>query len=156
MIHVPETNYFYKFRTQLKEKTYPSGVFETVPLDSMISTNRPVFFRENIDRLIREANSKGTQVVLSTFIYSTQFPEFYPEMATPSFQLAIGEHNQVLRDLSMKHDVSLIDLANELKAEKEWFTDGMHFNFTGNQKRVEVLKDFLVPVIEQASTKADH
>lgn len=130
--------------------TYPRGVFESVPMDSMLKTNLPIFFRKNIGRIIREAKSNGTQVVLSTFTYSAQFPEYYPEMATGAFQQSISEHNEVLKDLSRKHNVSLLDLENELEVQKEWFTDGMHFNFPGNQKRVDKIADFLIPLIKEA------
>lgn len=157
LIQTQETNYWLELREQLFNDTYPKGVFELVPIDSMIKTNRPVFFEKNLDKLIRQAKSNGTQVVLSTFIYSDMFPDHLPELALEGFKQGIKEHNEILRGLSKKHGLPILDLEKERVAEKEWFTDGMHFNLLGNQKRVEKITEFLIPIVEQSeASKADY
>jgi len=147
ILEVSRTNRFHELRTQLFNKTYPKGIFKSVSLDSIIQTNSPVFYEKNLDRLIRHANSNGTQVVLSTFVYSDQFQGYFPEFNQVGFQRGIEDHNAVMRMLSVKHDIPLIDLAAELSVDKELFTDGMHFTHLGNQKRVEIMANQLAPII---------
>ena len=152
VIQIQETNYFLSIREQLLNDIYPSGIFESVPVDSMIKTNRPVFFEKNLEKLIRQAKSNDTQVVLSTFIYSDMFPDHVPELSLEGYQNGIKEHNDILRNLSGKYDLPLLDLEKEMTVEREWFTDGIHFNLLGNQKRVEEITKFLIPIIQVSET----
>jgi hypothetical protein len=155
VMEIQKTNYFLEVRRQLMGNTYPEGIFESVSVDSMINTNRPVFFRKNIEYIVKAAKENETQVVLSTFIYSDLFPEQYPELALEGYQNGIKEHNVILRELSIKYGQPMLDLEKESSVDKEWFTDGIHFNLIGNQKRVEILDEFLVPHISQAKAIKD-
>ncbi len=146
---IEETNYGVEFTRQLIHENYPSGFFETVPIDSMIRTNRPSFFHRNLSKLIRHAHSKGTEVVLTSVIYSDEEPKAIHVLKNKAFQRAISEHNGVTRKLAIEHEVNLLDLEKTLVPKKEWFTDGMHFNYEGNQKRAEHIAEFLAPIIQK-------
>ena len=153
VVNIEETNHILKLREQLSAGIYPSEVFEEVSLDSMIKTNKPVFFEQNLVRLIEKAQSNGTEVVLSTFIYSDQFPEVSPELALTAYQNGLGEHNEITRQLAVKYDLPLLDLEKEMHPDTAYITDGVHFNLLGNQKRVEILTEFLQPIIEASKSQ---
>ncbi|KYG81024.1 GDSL-like lipase/acylhydrolase family protein [Roseivirga ehrenbergii] len=138
-----------EFVRQLINEKYPSGIFESVPIDSILQTNRPFFFKRNLNKLIREAKGNGTQVVLASVIYSDQEPEFMHVLKSSAYQKAISEHNAITRDLAIEHDLILLDFEKDIPAQNEWFTDGMHFNFLGNQKRAEKISELLLPLIDK-------
>lgn len=149
IVEMPETNFLPELRSQLMNSTYPTGIFESIPMDSMIKANKPIYFERNIDKLITLAKSNGTQVVLSTFVYSDEFPGYYPQLALGGFKKGIEEHNTIMRGLGSKHQMPVIDLENELSSEKEIFTDGIHFTLLGNEKRVSIIADHLVTILSQ-------
>ena len=151
---VAETGHILTLKEQLLDGTYPSGIFEEVSLDSMVNTNKPVYFKQNLERLIQKAKSNGTEVVLSTFIYSDQFPEFSPELSLEPYQRGIREHNDITRQLAEEYELPLLDFVKEMSPEPQYITDGIHFSLPGNEKRVEILTEFLSPVIE-ASKKGE-
>lgn len=149
IVEVQETNLLPELRSQLMNLTYPTGIFESIPMDSMIKANKPIYFERNIDKLISLAKSNGTQVVLSTFVYSDEFPDYSPQLALEGFKKGIEEHNTIMRDLGSKHQTPVIDFENELPNEKEMFTDGIHFSLLGNEKRVSIIANYLASILNQ-------
>lgn len=113
-------------------------------LKKVLQTNKPIFFEKNIQSLATLAQSLGIKVVLSTFIYSNEFPETNILFSDPAIEVAIEEQNEVLRDISAKSGVLLYDLAKDIPADKALFTDGIHFGYEGNQVRSKKLANFLI------------
>lgn len=113
-------------------------------LKEVLQTNKPIFFEKNIQSLTTLAQSLGIKVVLSTFIYSNEFPETNILFSDPAIKDAIEEQNEVLRDISAKSGTILYDLAKEIPADKKLFIDGIHFGHEGNQMRSKKIADFLI------------
>lgn len=149
IVKIQDTNFSKELETQLKNKSYPSGIFKKVSPDSMLRTNKPIFFESNLERLIKDAHSNEIEVVLSTFVYSKTHPTFVTELKLEAFQEGIAEHNAIIRKLSEIHDIPLLDLEKKFTPKDEWLTDGMHFTYIGNQKRVEKITDDLLPLIQE-------
>ncbi len=149
VVKIPESNHSVALEKQLRNNTYPSGIFDTIPVDMMLKVNKPIFFHRNLKMLVEVARSNGTQVVFSTFTYSKTHPSYVTELKLEAFQECILEHNDIIRDLSKDNGVPLLDLEKELSLEDEWLTDGMHFNFLGNQIRAEKISELLLPLIDK-------
>lgn len=75
--------------------------------------------------------------------WMTGWPERYPEVALDS---ALGEYNQVMREVAAEQGVPLIDLAATLPRSMTYFYDDMHFNPRG----ADELAARLAPVAEAA------
>ncbi len=154
VIKIQATNHSVELEKQLDNETYPLGIFENVPLDSMLKTNKPIFFCRNIEKLVRDAKTNGTQVVLSTFTYSKTHPEYMAELKLEPLKNGIAEHNEIIRTLSQEYNLPLLDLENTLIPKNEWLTDGMHFNAEGNQMRAKKITEFLLPIIQSSAVAA--
>jgi lysophospholipase L1-like esterase len=115
-----------------------------INLNEVLKTNKPVFFHQNIQSLTTLAQSLGIKVVLSTFIYSEDFPETNILFSEQAIRAAIEEQNDVLRDISETSGALLYDLARDIPADKTLFTDGIHFNIKGNQVRAKKITEFLI------------
>jgi lysophospholipase L1-like esterase len=113
-------------------------------LREVLETNKAIFFKENIQSLTTLAQSLGIKVVLSTFIYSEEFPETNILFSNQAIRDAIEEQNEILRDISTNSGALLYDLAREVPADKEIFTDGIHFNQKGNEIRSKKIAEFLI------------
>ncbi len=136
------TNHAFTFRSQRLAGTYPSGVFATTPVETMLAANPPVYFERNLRSLIALADAHRVKVVLATFAVSSAFPKA-PFVGHPGFRAAIAEHNDILRRLAHETSAHVLELADTLAAEPALFTDGLHFNAAGNWRRAELIREYL-------------
>jgi hypothetical protein len=136
------TSYAAEFVKQKGIGTYPQGIFKNVSAMEMLNTNKPVYFRRNIEDLVAIAQSRGIKVVLSTFAYSTLFTD-QPEVASDEYRRALDEHNNVLREIAAQKHAGLCDLAKEFPQDKAYYTDGRHMTQKGDALRASLYADFL-------------
>ena len=113
-------------------------------LKEVLQTNKPIFFEKNIQSLTTLAQSLGIKVVLSTFIFSDEFPETNILFSNQAIKDAIEEQNEVLRDISARSGALLYDLAKDITINKKLFTDGIHFGHEGNEIRSKKIAEFLI------------
>lgn len=149
MVKGTESNVSQLYYEQLRKGTYPEGLFRQVSADSIFKTNKPIYFQRNTEYLIKLMKEQGTQPILSTFVYSSEFPEEAPYLKAPTFQQALAEHNQIMIDLSKTYGLELIDLVKELLIEKDMFTDGIHFTLKGNKLRSKLISEKLINIINK-------
>ena len=57
--------------------------------------------------------------------------------------------NQIIRDLSLKYDISLIDLATELPPKPELMFDGIHLTDEGSVLVSEIIFDFITNKLKE-------
>ena len=133
----PPSSYYLAFREQRRAGTYPSGIFATVPLETMFATNPPIFFERNLRNLVATARAHKVGVVLSTFVVSSLFPN---DILTghPAIRAAIAETNAIVRRVARELDCGFLDMARYFPNDPKLLTDGMHFTAAGNAKRVDL------------------
>jgi lysophospholipase L1-like esterase len=119
---------------------------------ALYAGHEPLFFRHQMESLLREAREKGIQVLLLTL--ATPYEEGEPSSvwrtapyiaANPiKFKILHDRYNDTLRSLSRDHSVPSLDLALLLKGRSELFGDFCHPNAKGNA----VIADRLSPVVQ--------
>lgn len=139
--HSP-TFYGFEWRDQKIRGVYPRGVFTKVTARQMLETNKPVYFRRNMESLAAMADHYGIATVFATFAYSPEFPE-EPWVASDEIQWAYEESNQVLRDVAKRTGAVLFDFAKAFPTDRALFADGIHVNKVGARRKGELCAEFL-------------
>jgi lysophospholipase L1-like esterase len=139
----PDTWYAEEFRWQQQRGTYPDGIFREVSAMEMLAANPPIYFERNLRSMVAIADAHHIAAVLATFAYSPLFTDF-PRVASPEYQFALDEGNQVVREVAETTPVYLYDFAQEMPDDKQYYTDGRHFTPEGNVRRAEMFADFLI------------
>jgi len=133
------------FLDQQRKSQYPQGIFKGVTADQMFETNKPTYFKRNIENIVMIAKQRGIKVLLSTFAYNSKdFPRL-PRVASDEYQKAFTEMNDVIREIAKEQDVELFDFSNVFPVnEKKYFVDGRHVNEIGSQLKAELFTNFIV------------
>lgn len=139
----PETNYANTFYNQNVENRYPDDIFKQVSAEKMLMTNKPEYFRRNIENIIAIAQYRKIETVIATFSYCSDFAD-NPFVTCEEFISAYDEMNQVLKSLSEKTNVNLFDFANSFPKDKTYFTDGIHVNVDGAKLKAMMFADYLI------------
>lgn len=139
----PETNYSAEFYYQKAENRYPAGIFKQVSAEKMLMTNKPEYFRRNIENIIAIAQFREIETVIATFAYCPNFDD-NPIVSCKEYVLAYDEMNQVLKSLSQKMHVNIFDFADVFPKDKIYFTDGIHVNADGVKLKAKMFADYLI------------
>lgn len=137
-----DTYYAKEFYDQKVKRTYPDGVFKTVSAKEMLMTNKPTYFKRNIEHVVLIANHRGIKTVLATFAYSSEFAD-EPTVASEEYQAAHVEMNETLKSIAREMDVSLFDFARLFPMDKRYYTDGLHVNIDGAKLKARLFADYL-------------
>jgi lysophospholipase L1-like esterase len=140
---IPETYYANRFYYQKVENKYPEGIFRQASVEKMLMTNKPEYFRRNIENIIAIAQFRKIETVVATFLYCPGFDD-NPVVACEEFISAYDEMNQVLKSLSEKTHVNLFDFAQSFPKDKIYFTDGIHVNVDGAKLKAKMFADYLI------------
>ena len=140
---IPDTNYANMFYQQNVKNKYPDGIFKQVSAEKMLMTNKPEYFRRNIENIIAIAQYRKIETVIATFAYCPGFDD-NPVVACGEFVSAYDEMNQVLKSLSEKTHVNLFDFASSFPKDKIYFTDGIHVNIDGAKLKAKMFADYLI------------
>ncbi len=140
--HAP-TFYGFEWREQQLRGTYPSGVFTEVSAREMLETNRPIYFRRNLENLVAIAEHRGIASVLATFAYSRDFPD-EPWVISDEIVWAYEESNEIVRDVAARTDAVLYDFAKDFPTARTLFADGIHVNKVGARRKGEHFAAFLI------------
>lgn len=131
------------FMRQQERGSYPSGPFRQVDVMQILERNPPVYFRRNLENLVFIARGHGIQPVLLTFA-QTQQGRGEPALRSPEVRRGLAEHNAVIRDVGQALGVPVYDLAAEFPDDPRYFVGAVHFSAAGNQRRAELVADFLL------------
>lgn len=131
---------FWEFCTQFQRDTYPSGVFEQASAETMLRTNRPVYFRRNLENLVAIARYRGIVPVLVTFGLTRRIHHCLG--AEPIVE-AVEEQNQVIREIAAERGVSLFDYATVAPEDEALYGDPVHLNEEGARIKARLFADFL-------------
>ena len=128
---------------QLRDGSYPAGVFSETPAMEMLRINRPVFFERNLESMVALARAHGARVLLATFAYSPLFGD-EPTVTSKEHRSALDEGNEVVRRVGAATAAPVFDFASEMPEDQKYFTDGRHFTAEGNALRARLFADFLL------------
>lgn len=145
--------YNQEFLTQHYGKTYPTGIFSTVPASKILEVNKPIFYRRNLESIAAIGKARGIPTLLVTFTHSPDFKE-NPQAWTPEYESGIAEQNAVMAEVAAKSGTLFYDMAAVYPAhDKSLFTEGIHFTREGNSKIAELVGGYLEPVLSQRSKR---
>ena len=136
-----------------------------VEVDTLPDLSIPLAdFEENILKTIQLAKSENIKVVFITqptlwhegidsisslYCYPLLDRKDYETYTSRVYAKGMDSFNQKLIDLTRKHNVHCIDLANALPKDTTVFYDDCHFNKSGCVKVSEVLQDSLLLILNQ-------
>jgi len=144
---IAPTSYVISFAKQRVNGTYPSGPFRQVSVRTMLDSNRPTYWEQNLRTLIALARANGISPVLATFAYSAAFPAGPPKdplIGSPEYEDAIAENNGVSRRVAREMGVPVLDLAKLMPSDRQYFTDGVHFTEEGNAVMAHLIGSALI------------
>ena len=138
-----ETFYASDFDYQVRQHTYPAGIFKDVPAAEMLKINKPISFQRNIENIVTMAQARGIEVILPTFAASALFSD-EPRSSSPEYLSAYREQNDVLRDIAGRTGAAFFDFAAVFPADKEYYQDGRHGNKEGGALKARLFAEFII------------
>jgi lysophospholipase L1-like esterase len=139
----PDTYYAGEFYDQKVELTYPDGIFKSTSAKEMLMTNKPKYFRRNIEHIILIANHRGIKTILATFAYSPLFDD-QPTVASEEYITAYAEMNNTLKSIAQEMSVGLFDFASVFPYDKRYYTDGIHVNVDGARLKASLFARYII------------
>ena len=139
----PETYRYDDFYKQKIAGTYPEGIFKNTSIKQMLTTNKPKYFKRNIENIVAIANYRDIKTVLATFAHSPLFPDD-PVVSSEECIAAYSEMNQVLKDISAETGANLFDFTSVFPTDKSYYTDGRHVNVEGAKLKAKLFADYLI------------
>ena len=130
-------------RHQLRDESYPRGIFEDHPIDEMLRTNDPRFFCRNLEIMIATARIHGSEIALMTFAVSGKVGKRRDFLASEVYQQALHEHNGVIQELCRTHGLTCYDFASEMPRNRRLWKDPVHVNEDGARRKASLVADFL-------------
>ncbi|MFQ5708224.1 MAG: SGNH/GDSL hydrolase family protein [bacterium] len=138
-----ETYYGLDFLRQKNRKTYPDGLFKKISAAQMLQTNKPIYFKRNIENMVILAHGRGIKTVLATFATSRLF-ENEPRVASKEYINAYAEMNQVLETVALETHANLFDFAGSFPRDKQYYRDGRHVNQKGVKLKAKLFAQYLL------------
>jgi len=120
------------------EKWFPIGVRNSLTefttkgdIDLSIDPNQGLqVYRRNLEYLIEVCQSKGIKVVLSTYAHFLH-EDIKDSELHRKYREIIHKENKIMKELSEKHKLTIVDNANLIPAEEKYFLDSVHFTPEG-------------------------
>lgn len=106
------------------------------PVEEKLRANPPDYFVRNTKYMIALARAMGAKVVLVTAPIAPR--------ASLARQLAMPEHNRLLRQIAAAERVRLFDLDAAMTKDDEHMPDGIHVSQAGSDLKCELLFHYFV------------
>ncbi|MEO0561995.1 MAG: hypothetical protein AAF125_07775, partial [Chloroflexota bacterium] len=141
----PSTAFADDYRIQHLTRSFPDGIFEEVSIDEMFDANPPIYFESNLRAMVGMTLVNDVTPLLMTVSSYHDYPmDVYPRAASPAYQRAYQQHNDVTRRVASELDVPLFDFAEAMPSDAAYYSDGSHFTVAGNAIRVPIVADYLI------------
>jgi len=136
-----------EYYRQLKNSTYPSGIFKHTDVLDILQANPPVYTERNIRNMVAVADANNVDVVLSSFTYSPvsrlTSSEFY--------QQAVKENNEIIEDIASEYNVPFFDFKSVMPINDEyWANDGIHLKRRGAELKAVLFANFVEDYINDS------
>ncbi|MGC9503058.1 SGNH/GDSL hydrolase family protein [Baaleninema sp.] len=133
-----------EFHDQLEDGTYPTDEFEEMTVQEILQANPPIYYQRNIENIVAIAQSRNIKVMLATMALFSQRPDIDQRAGSPEYQFAIAEHNQVLKNIAQRRNVSLLDFAATFPRQEQYYDDGVHVTEAGSRLKAQMFANFIV------------
>lgn len=126
--------------------------FENMPNDDVqkienFNKNSSRTYERNVDYIITIARAKNITVVLSTFPYNKESPNWNDYMPKILWAKGIAENNAVIENLASRYQLPLIHFYDYALLHKNIFHDSIHMNAEGNKELAKFFSKTLIPII---------
>ncbi|HAD88122.1 MAG TPA: hypothetical protein DCG48_12235 [Rhodospirillaceae bacterium] len=108
----------------------------------IFKVNEPTFVERNFRSIIAIAKDNDVKVMLTSFPFTKAFAAD-PFTASPEFQDAYKQHNDMICRLAEQKQVLFSDLNGGVPDDNRYWSDGYHATVDGARKFAEVLADDL-------------
>ena len=116
-------------------------VLGMTPMEAL-QKNPPVYLERNLRNMVAICKERGIKIFFMTFAYNSRTSSY---AGSPHHQFAMKEHNDVIRKIAKETSSSFFDLSTVMPLdEKYWTSDGVHMTALGNEKRGQLIADFLI------------
>ena len=128
----------FQFINFILEKWFPIGVrnslIDFVSKGKMNLNINPKqgleVYRRNLEHLIEICKNRDIEVVLSTYAHFL-YKDIRDSKLHKKLREIIYKENEIMKDLSKLHKLTIIDNANLMPAEEKYFLDSLHFTPEG-------------------------
>lgn len=107
-------------------------------------------YRRNLEHLINVSKGNHMHVILSTFCHYL-YPAIKDDKTHLKYHEGVRLENEVMRKISLKHKLPLIENDLLIPQEDKYFLDSMHFTPEGMQL---LARNISVPIIEYIKNQA--
>ena len=90
-------------------------------------------YKRNLQSIIDIAQARGTKVVLVTFAHYL-YDDIKKSKLHNKFSEIIKAENNIMRNLSIKNDLKLVDNEKIMPKEDKYFVDSIHFTIEGMKR----------------------
>ena len=114
-------------------------------VEDVLKENPPIYYERNLRNMVVLARNMGSRALLVTWSYS---PYEYnipggDFMAEEFRQVAIAEHNEIVRDVADDLDTLFYDLADTMPVDPKYWIDGLHMSEVGTSEMARQLSQYL-------------
>jgi lysophospholipase L1-like esterase len=111
-------------------------------------------YKRNLEYLIEICLSKNIEIAISTFSHfmhkGTKKSSFHRK-----YNEIVAKENEIIRDLSEKYKITLIDNAAIMPSEEKYFVDTVHFTPEGMKQLAKNISDGLKLILRDKNLKSD-
>jgi len=135
----PSVTSFFNTRVSEPGVTSPeySEILGDKPLN-VIKKNRPIYFERNIANMIAVAKQQKIDIMFLTWPYSQDYQDI---MSSEHYKIAVNEHNDILRNLSIENGLFLLDLEQSMPKDGKYYFENRHVNALGARLKAKLTAD---------------
>lgn len=119
-------------------------------------TELVTIFSRNMKSLVGMAAAHDVEVILVTFAHNSldrrSDKGWGNIQADEAVAYGIQRHNRIIKELAIKHSITLLDLDAELTGRSEYFKDFVHFTPKGADRFAELLLPIVIEKAEKLHT----
>ncbi|MBG88448.1 MAG: hypothetical protein CMO80_16320 [Verrucomicrobiales bacterium] len=136
-------NHSRAFTAQHRAGNYPSGVFANTDATEMLTSNPPVFFRQNLLNMAAICRANRILPIFSSFTHCSAFTD-NPRASSPEYTAALAEQNEMAAAIAKELSIPFYDFAEDFPTNQVLFTDGIHLNELGTDLKGKLFAKFLI------------
>ncbi len=137
------------YYSQLKNKSYPLGVFKDKDAFEILGENLGIYSERNIQNIISVSKGAGATPILFSFAYSP----LTAKTSSPLYKEGIVQYNQMVRVLSNKNQIPFFDFSAKMPTDASmWTRDGIHVNVAGAKLQAKLFANFLINYITKSAS----
>lgn len=110
----------------------------------VLDANPPLYFERNFRNMAAIAEANGADVIFSTWAYYTGETPYDNFMSPEHMQNGVDEQNEIVRSLGEELAVSVIDFAENVPENGDFWIDGMHLMAEGAYEQASQYAAFLI------------